>query len=143
MVISFVFFFFPMLTTTLVLSEATLTTMPLRGLSARAVLGAAWTIPAKPKNDTRTKALAQRLKIRFILRLLKTTLCRPPAHDTADPRASHLYTFPQWSLLTCNGDTPAPHSDTLVSSARHVVFPMAEVAIPRGLFRAILHRIRQ
>jgi hypothetical protein len=31
----------------------------------------------------------------------------------------------------------------VVSSARYVVFQMAEVAIPRGVFRAILHRIRQ
>ena len=31
----------------------------------------------------------------------------------------------------------------VVSSARYVVFQMAEVAIPRNLFRAILHRIRQ
>jgi hypothetical protein len=31
----------------------------------------------------------------------------------------------------------------VVSSARYVVFQMAEVAIPRSLFQAILHRIRQ
>ena len=31
----------------------------------------------------------------------------------------------------------------VVSSSRYVVFQMAEVSIPRGLFRAILHRIQQ
>jgi hypothetical protein len=31
----------------------------------------------------------------------------------------------------------------VVSTARYVVFQMAEVAVPRNLFRAILHRIRQ
>jgi hypothetical protein len=31
----------------------------------------------------------------------------------------------------------------VVSTARYVVFQMAEVAIPRGLFRAILERIRR
>lgn len=31
----------------------------------------------------------------------------------------------------------------VVSTARYVVFQMAEVAVPRGLFRAILERIRR
>jgi hypothetical protein len=31
----------------------------------------------------------------------------------------------------------------VVPHARHVVFQMAEVAIPRSLFRAILERIRR
>jgi len=31
----------------------------------------------------------------------------------------------------------------VISSARYVVFQMAEVGIPRGLFRAILERIRR
>ena len=31
----------------------------------------------------------------------------------------------------------------VISSARYVVFQMAEVAVPRGLFRAILERIHR
>jgi len=37
----------------------------------------------------------------------------------------------------------ARHGAKVVSGARYVVFQMAEVAIPSGLFRAILERIRR
>ena len=47
-----------------------------------------------------------------------------------------------WSLTTLR-EKLVKIGAKVVSSARYVVFQMAEVAIPRGLFRAILERIRR
>jgi len=47
-----------------------------------------------------------------------------------------------WSLTTLR-EKLIKIGAKVVSSARYVVFQMAEVAIPRGLFRAILERIRR
>ena len=47
-----------------------------------------------------------------------------------------------WSLTTLR-EKLIKIGAKVVSSARYVVFQMAEVDIPRGLFRAILERIRR
>ena len=48
----------------------------------------------------------------------------------------------RWSLTTLR-EKLIEIGAKVVSTARYVVFQMAEVAIPRGLFRAILERIRR
>jgi hypothetical protein len=51
-------------------------------------------------------------------------------------------TIKHWSLTTpC--EKLIKIGAKVVSTARYVIFQMAEVAIPRGLFRAILERIRR
>ncbi len=43
-------------------------------------------------------------------------------------------------------ENPLPeefHGAKVVTHARYVIFPMAEVAVPKTLFRAILARIRR
>ena len=47
-----------------------------------------------------------------------------------------------WSLTTLRGKL-VKIGAKVISSARYVVFQMAEVAVPRRLFRAILERIRR
>jgi len=48
----------------------------------------------------------------------------------------------QWSLTTLR-EKLVKIGAKVISSARYVVFQMAEVAVPRGLFRAILERIHR
>ena len=47
-----------------------------------------------------------------------------------------------WSLTTPR-ENLVKIGAKVISSARYVVFQMAEVAVPRGLFRAILERIHR
>ena len=47
-----------------------------------------------------------------------------------------------WSTSTLL-EKPIKIEAKVVSTARYVIFKMAEVAIPRGLFRAILERMRR
>ena len=51
-------------------------------------------------------------------------------------------TVKHWSL-TCLREKLVKIGAKVVTHARYVTFQMAEVAIPRGLFRAILERIRR
>ena len=48
----------------------------------------------------------------------------------------------RWSLTTLR-EKLIKIGAKVVSTARHVAFQMAEVAVPRGLFRAVLERIRR